>query len=203
MATVSSQLMSDPSTGNPAARFLPEDVLYEVVDNKIRELPPMGVRENLLTATFMRILSGFTWNHQLGHVVAETLFLLVPPPRDLERRPDLAYVSFDRWPRKREVQSAAAWDVVPNLAIEIVSPSNGGNEIVEKIEDYFRAGVERVWVVYPTVQMVYDYSAHDAVKIHTRAQALEGGTLLPGFQLPLAEVFEDELRPENPAARPG
>jgi len=136
MATVSSHtiLPHVQTEGELFVPFVPDEVLYEVVNNQFTELPPMGIRENLLAATLMRILSPYAWDHELGQVVAETLFLLVHPPRDLQRRPDLAFVSFDRWPRKRQVENVPAWDVVPNLAIEIVSPSNGANEIVEKIE---------------------------------------------------------------------
>jgi len=201
MATVSSHMMPPPSEGILLIHFGPDEVLYEVVDNQIRELPPMGIRENLLAATLMRILSAFAWDHKLGHIVAETLFLLAAPPRDLQRRPDLAFVSFDRWPRKRRVESAAAWEVVPNLAIEVVSPSNGANEIVEKIEDYFSAGVERVWVVYPTVEKVYVYDAPASVQILTRTQTLEGGPMLPGFLLPLAEIYQEQSSLEEPPAQ--
>ncbi len=158
----------------------------------------MGIRENLLTSTWFRILSQFAWKDGLGQVVAEALFLLAPPPRNLQRRPDLAFVSFNRWPRERLVTSAAAWEVVPNLAIEIVSPSNGANEIVEKIEDYFDVGVERVWVVYPKVEKVYVYDAPASVQILTRTQTLEGGSLLPGLALPLAEIFEERSGREKP-----
>jgi Uma2 family endonuclease len=201
MATVPSQFMPPPSAGNLLGQVLPDDVLYEVVDSKIRELPPTGVRENLVAATLMRLLAPFAWNQGLGPVIAETLFLLVPPPRDLQRRPDVAYVSFDRWPRSKDAESTAAWEVVPNLAIEIVSPTNGANEIVEKIEDYFHAGVEGVWVLYPTVQKVYVYDAPAAVQILNREQVLEGGRLLPGFRLSLAEVFEDRAKHGEPHAR--
>jgi Uma2 family endonuclease len=197
MATVSSPISPVPAEGGLLTQFVPDEVLYEVVDNQIRVLPPMGVRENLLTATFMRILGTFAWNHDLGHVIAETLFLLAPPPRNLQRRPDLAFVSFDRWPRKREIGSVAAWEVVPNLAIEIVSPTNGANEIVEKIEDYFNAGVECVWVVYPTVKKVYVYDSVASVRIVTRAQSLQSGTELPGFEIPLAEIFPEETYSEE------
>jgi Uma2 family endonuclease len=118
------------------------------------------------------------------------MFLLVAQPKRLQRRPDLAFVSFDRWPRDREVLSTEAWDVIPNLAVEIVSPTNGANEVVEKIEDYFNAGVERVWVVYPSVQKLYDYRSANSVEILTRTQAIEGGKVLPGFRLSLADVFK-------------
>ncbi|MGO9597484.1 MAG: Uma2 family endonuclease [Isosphaeraceae bacterium] len=116
------------------------DILYEVVDDTIRELPAMGAREGYLASTLSRILGNFTWNNGLGHVVTEVLFLLVRA-RNLQRRPDVAFVSFGRWARERPVPAEPAWDVVPNLAIEIVSPTNLANDIVEKIGDYFGSGV--------------------------------------------------------------
>jgi Uma2 family endonuclease len=64
--------------------------------------------------------------------------------------------------------------------------------VQEKIEDYFRCGAERVWVIYPTVAKLYDYDSPSSVRILTRDQTLEGGTLLPGFQLPLSELFEND-----------
>ncbi len=194
MATVtesSSTLWSAPATDNAILEAMRNDLLYEVVDNQVRELPPMGVEEGLLASTLMRILSPFAWNAGLGEVVSEILFLLIAAKKR-QRRPDLAFVSFQRWPRGRRVPSAAAWEVVPNLAIEVVSPTNFANEVLEKIDDYFLSGVERVWVIYPTVAKLYDYNSPSSVRILTREQTLEGGALLPGFQLPLAELFEDE-----------
>ena len=61
-----------------------------------------------------------------------------------------------------------------------------------KAEHYFRAGVELVWVVYPQPGEVYVYESPVAVRVLTRADLLDGGKVLPGFQLALAELFEDE-----------
>ena len=61
--------------------------------------------------------------------------------------PDLAFVSFDRWPRGKPVLGTNAWEVVPNLAIEVISPANGAHVVIEKIDDYFASSVERVWVI--------------------------------------------------------
>ena len=59
------------------------------------------------------------------------------------------------------------------------------------------SGVERVWVIYPTVASVYDYDSPSSVRILTRDETVEGGTLLPGFRLPLAELFEDDSSGEE------
>jgi Uma2 family endonuclease len=58
------------------------------------------------------------------------------------------------WPRNRRVPRVAAWEMVPNLAVEIVRPTNTGDQIVTKIREYFQAGVERVWVIYPAEEQV-------------------------------------------------
>jgi Uma2 family endonuclease len=67
-----------------------------------------------------------------------------------KRRPDVAFVSYERWTRQRRVPRAEAWDVVPNLAVEVVRSSDGGADMVDKISEYFRVGVECVWVVLPS-----------------------------------------------------
>ncbi len=176
--------------GSTAEPFYGGDVLYEVVDNEFRELPLMSARETRLASILLQILGPFTRSNSLGLTDMEMLFL-IGGPRNLQRRPDVSYVSFQRWPKGKPVPATNAWDVVPDLAVEIVSPTDGANEIIEKVEDYFTCGVRRVWVLYPLVSKVYDYASSTAVRILTRAETLPGGELLPGFELPLAELFEE------------
>jgi Uma2 family endonuclease len=176
-----------------------KDVLYEVVDGRIIEVPPMGAREADLAATLMRILSSFAWQAGLGRVQMEMLFLL-DPAKNLKRRPDLSFVSFARWPRGRRVPQAEAWDVVPNLAVEVVSPSNTANEVRNKTKEYFGAGAERVWVIYPEFAEIHDFDSPTAVRILTRDQTLDGGSLLRGFQLSLVELFPEQAEPETVAS---
>ena len=99
--------------------------LYEVVDGQITENPSMGAQESFL-ASFLQGLSGpFALSNRLGRVATETLFL-IDRARNLKRRPDLAFVSDERWPLKRRVPQTEAWDVIPDLAVEFVSESNSG-----------------------------------------------------------------------------
>jgi Uma2 family endonuclease len=192
MATVmGSSPIAAPPTGVGTLEPVNDDVLYEVVDNQIRELPPMSARETDLASTLIRILSSFAWNAGLGRVQMEMLFLIIPA-KNLQRRPDLSFVSFKRWPRDRRVPTTSAWDVVPNLAVEVVSATNTANGVMEKTKEYFEAGVERVWVIYPEFAEIYDYDSPTSVQIITRHQTLDGGKLLPGFQLALADLFEGE-----------
>jgi len=81
--------------------------------------------------------------------------------------------------------------VVPDLAVEVVSPGNYANEIPERVADYFAAGVRRVWVVYPTVRLVYIYESPRAVRIVGPGEEVVDDDVIPGFRLAVDEVFED------------
>lgn len=171
---------------------------FEVVDGRRVELPPVGAFESWITTILAEFLSGYARAHRLGRVACETLFR-IDQATDLQRRPDLALVSYDRWPRDRPVPRTSAWDVVPDLAVEVVSPSNSANEILTKVLDYFRTGVRLVWVVYPLLEQVHISESPTTIRALRRGDTLDGGAVLPGFQLPLATWFEDETEPEpNP-----
>ena len=124
-----------------------DDILYEVVDGKLVELGPMGAHEIWLATVLAGYLTNFVRQHQLGRVVQELLFDFTAMVQR-KRRPDVAFVSYERWPRQRPVPHAEAWEVVPNLVVEVISPSDKGNDILDKVAEYFRIGVECVWVIF-------------------------------------------------------
>ena len=72
-----------------------------------------------------------------------------------------------------------------------MSETNSANEINLKLVDYFRAGVQQVWVIYPVSRQVYVYTTLTTVQILTEPTELDGGDVVPGFRLSLTELFED------------
>jgi Uma2 family endonuclease len=151
----------------------------------------MGIRESLLATTLVLYLGTFARSRKLGLAVVEGLFELASVGR--ERRPDVAFVSSARWAFDRPVPGGDnAWKVIPNLAVEVVSPSNTANEIQVKLHEYFESGVELVWVVYPEHREIYVYESPVSLHVLTPANVLDGGKVLPGFQLPLGELFSNE-----------
>jgi Uma2 family endonuclease len=185
MATVTETLPLAADTGP-----IEPDGLYEVVDGQIME-KTLGAYEVDIANLLKDLLAVFAAQHGLGRVHMEALFL-IDSVRGLKRRPDLAFLSRDRWPIGRRAPRKDAWDVIPDLAIEIVSPSNSASEIILKVTDYLRAGVRLLWVIYPLESMAQVFDSDSTSQIITNEGILEGGAVLPGFQLPLATLFADE-----------
>jgi Uma2 family endonuclease len=168
--------------------------LWEFVDGEWKETPPMGAFASLLASTLDKRIGWFAREHQLGLSMVETLFRLAPDGP--ARRPDIAFVSYDRWPFTVPfTEDPPAFDIIPNLAIEVNSPSNTLEEIHGKVHDYFFHGVQLVWVILPRQRFVYVYESIEDVRGLSEKRELDGGIVLPGFKLPLAELFGAGLKP--------
>ena len=164
---------------------------YEVLYGEVVEKPAMGVFETWIATKLSGWLLRSTGVQDHGRVVSEMLFLL-DLAKDLKCRPDLAFVSYERWARTRPVPRAAAWDVIPDLAIEVISPTNLASKVIVKVRDYFKYGVRCLWVVYPVEELIYVYDSPTSIQVLTGADTLESPAILPGFQLPLGQLFESE-----------
>ena len=162
--------------------------LYEVIDGRVVE-KQMGAHEAWLTKVIYDLLNPYVKANSFGCVVQEMIFNLRPTV-NRERRPDVAFISFERWARNRPVPQTRSWAVVPDLAIEIVSPTNTADEVAEKLEEYFRVGVRSVWVVYPRQFKVYAYRSPTDVRVLALGEELDGGDVVPGFRVRLEAIFE-------------
>jgi Uma2 family endonuclease len=189
------QLMKAPNSILAQGAASGEDIeRYEVIDGVRVEREPMGAFETVLASWLCHLMNGFAAGKKLGLAVNEVLFVL-NAARNLHRRPDVAFVSYARW-TSPVVAREPAWNVVPDLAVEIVSPTNLAEEIDRKITDYFQSEVRLVWVFYPDSGRVYVYQSPTHVSILERTDTLDGGEVLPGFRLPIAQVYEAVAKPE-------
>jgi Uma2 family endonuclease len=173
---------------------------YEVIDGTRVELPPMSADSQVLGSRLARHLSNFGIAQNIGEAYIEVLFKL-PLKKKRDRRPDVAFVSYARWPKYKPIPSTNAWDVLPELCIEVVSPNDKGDEIETKIDEYLQAGVSLLWVIYPRQERVYVYESASRIRRLTRDDTLDGGSVVPGFGLPLAELFP-QSPPASPAPQP-
>jgi Uma2 family endonuclease len=171
---------------------------YEIVDGEFVRKPPPWALESVLASLLQGLMGPFARANGLGRVVTEILFL-IDRTRILMRRPSLAFVSAQRWPPRRRVPETEAWDVVPDLAIEVINPTTQADAFAIKIEEYFQAGVKAVWVILPVTSKVYVYESPTRVRILQVGDVLEGGDLLPGFQVALSTLFEEGDEEPEPA----
>jgi Uma2 family endonuclease len=166
-----------------------DEPLYEIVDGQRVELPPMSAYATWLASRLHSRLSPYAEEQGLGTSVVEMLFIL-DAASDLRRRPDVAFVSAARWPLDRELPSTGDWEVVPNLAIEVISPHDVFKDVLAKLREYFLYGVQLVWVIAPEEQQVYVYASPTHVRVLTVRDEVTGDEILPGFRLPLAHLFQ-------------
>jgi Uma2 family endonuclease len=82
-------------------------------------------------------------------------------------------------------------DLIPDLAVEVLSEGNTANEMRRKREEYFSAGVRLVWIVDPDERTVAIYTAPEECLVLEESQTLDGGDVLPGFVLPLSNLFSE------------
>lgn len=163
--------------------------LFEIIDGQQMEMPPMSAYSSIVGFLLGVELSLFGRTHATGRAVTEVLFSL-PINGSRNRRPDAAFVSFQRWAADRPIPlTGNAWDVVPNLAVEVVSPHDLVEGLMEKIQEYFHAGVELVWVIYPQQRIVHVYQSFTSIQVRTATDDLDGGAVLPGFRLIVASLF--------------
>ena len=154
----------------------------------------MSVLAIAVASALAEFLSAFARQHKLGWVVIEMLFQLKEGRP--QRRPDLAFVSYQRGKLPLPDEDAPAWRVVPNLAVEVISPTNMANEVFGKVVEYFDAGVELVWVIYPAQQSIEVFDSRATTRILRAGDELDGGKVLPGFRLGVSELFAALANPQ-------
>lgn len=175
-----------------------EDVLCELVDGVLVE-KPVGLLESLLAGLLLTRLWEFVRPRNLGIVTGEAGMMRLLTT--LVRIPDVAYLSWDRLPGRR-IPREPVPDVVPDLAVEVLSPSNTAREMGRKLQEYFEAGVRLVWIIDPRRRTCAVHTAPEQPVVLTAADVLDGGPALPGFQLRLADLFAELDRTGDAPAAP-
>ncbi len=166
-----------------------DDPLFEIIDGQYVELPPRSILASRVTSKLHGCVANYLMGKPIGETLLDALFRL-PLPADRNRRPDMAVVLAETLAQTREqLGSDNAWAIVPDLMVEVVSPSDLAEEVMERINEYFAAGTKVVWIVYPTLRLIYIYDSPRQVHILGEADELDGGKVLPGFRIPIRSLF--------------
>jgi Uma2 family endonuclease len=163
----------------------PRKRLCELIGGVLVE-KPLGYSESLLATMLIEMLNAFVGPRNHGLVTAPDGTIRLWAGR--VRIPDIAFTSWDRMPGRRLPKQPIP-ELAPDLAVEILSASNTRAEMKLKRQDYFAMGVRLVWEVDPEARTVSVYMSPDNPTVLNDSDPLDGGTVLPGFSLPLRELF--------------
>jgi Uma2 family endonuclease len=160
---------------------------YELVARELHMMSPSGWKYGEIVGN----LHGMLWNrihaNQLGKIFgAETGFLLSRNP-DTVRAPDIAFIAKQHLPSTEP--SDSYWPGAPDLAVEVLSPSDRKGEVDEKIRAWLAAGVLMVWVVDPKAKNVAVHRSQSDSLTHTLPDELAGDDVLCGFRCSVARIF--------------
>jgi Uma2 family endonuclease len=161
--------------------------LCELVEGVLLE-KAVGYTESSLAGFILSLLNMFVIPRNLGIVTGTDG--AVELMADLVRIPDVAFISWDRLPGRRR-PTAPVPRLAPNLAVEVLSRSNTPGEMAAKRQDYFAAGVQVVWEIDPRQRTVAVHTSPTAATTLGAADTLDGSPVLPGFTLPLSELFAE------------
>jgi Uma2 family endonuclease len=165
---------------------LPEDgQMHELVEGELLTMPPPHLLHSEIVYLILRSLMAFVRGPRDGRVYAEAGFLLSEDPPTV-RQPDIAFVRAERIPRRFE---GIYFPGAPDLAIEVVSPSDRAGDLDLKVRQYLAAGAKAVAVVYPLTRSIWVHREEGSPHLLRVGGNLEIPDVLPGWSMPAAEIF--------------
>jgi Uma2 family endonuclease len=168
---------------------LPDDgQVYELIDGKLVRREPVGAEHGDLGAGMLARLWVFLRGNPLGRAYnAETIFRLQVDP-EIGVKPDVSFVRKERLPPRSDY--ARPLELAPDLVVEVVSPNDRAGAIEEKIELYQRFGVPLIWLLWPRRHTISVLELGRAARELREGDVLDGGDVLPGFRVPVADLFD-------------
>jgi Uma2 family endonuclease len=167
---------------------MPDDgYRYELVRGELRKMAPAGHLHGRVAINVTTPLDRHVRAHHLGVVyAAETGFTLASNP-DMVRAPDVAFIRRERVEEVGDVEGY--WPGAPDLAVEVISPSDTYADVQEKVFDWLEAGTRMVILVMPRKRAVTVYRSLTDMIMLTEHDTLDGGEVVPGWKIPVRELF--------------
>jgi Uma2 family endonuclease len=164
------------------------DCRYELVQGVLKVMEPAGAEHGRIVINITLPLGQFIVDHWLGSVyAAETGFKLSSNP-DTVRAPDVAFISNEQIDRIGSPKGY--WPGAPDLAVEVVSPNDRYEDIMDKVLEWLEAGCRMVIAVNPGNRNVNVYRSLAEIEILTEADILDGGDVVPGWSMPVRGIFQ-------------
>ena len=176
-----------PLTGDELMR-MPQLDLCELVAGRVVPMTPTNPTHGRIEANVAAALKHFVRTQNLGVVMAGEVGVFTARNPDTVRAPDVLFLSHER--DARRVRRQGFLDVAPELTVEILSPTDRPDQVRGKLDEYFAAGVLQVWVIDPASSTVHVHRGGGERLTLAPGAVLTGGHVLPGFELPVDDIFE-------------
>jgi Uma2 family endonuclease len=184
-----SATITKPVTADELLAMPDDGHRYELVKGELRMAPPPGSEHGEITMNLAGPLYQHVKSNNLGVVyAAETGFKIESDP-DTVRAPDVAFVRRERVKQAGRLPGYRSG--APDLAVEVLSPSDRTIEVEEKVAEWLEAGARMVWVVSPKLRTVTVYRSLTAITVLTEPDMLDGGDIIPGFRIAVADIFRE------------
>src|SRR5712691_3116962 len=182
-----SATLTKPVTADDLLAMPDDGYRYELVKGELIRMAPAGFQHGAVAMNIGAPLHEYVRRNNLGVVyAAETGFILSRDP-DTVRAPDAAFNKKERVEKVGKVKGY--WVGAPDLAVEVVSPGDTVSEVEGKVAEWLEAGARMVWVVSPKLHTVTVYRSLTDIVVLTEKDTLDGGDVVPGFQIRVAEIF--------------
>lgn len=176
-----------PVTGDELLR-MPGRNPCELVAGRIVSMTPTSPTHGRIEVNVAAALKQFLRTRDLGVVMAGEVGVFTGRNPDTVRAPDVLFLSHER--DARRTSRHGFLDVAPELAVEILSPTDRPDQVRRKLGEYFAAGVRLVWVIDPAARTVRVHRGGGEPRSLACGEVLTGADVLPGFRMPVDDVFE-------------
>lgn len=174
------------------SRIEDDGLRYELIGGKLICMSPAGGRHGRIIFELVLLLGNYVRDQNLGQVyIGDTGFILARDP-DTVLVPDVAFVRAANVPEGDE--EIGFLDLVPDLVIEVVSPSDRAKDTMAKLSTFLATGVRLVWQVDPATRIMVVYTPEEPQTILVESDQLDGGDVVPGFTMQVAEIFGRSTR---------
>ncbi|MYE54328.1 MAG: Uma2 family endonuclease [Chloroflexi bacterium] len=159
---------------------------YELIRGVLRKMAPAGLYHGVNGSRIVETLLPYVRRNGLGEVPLPCPGFILERDPDHVREPD---VSFIRQGRIDEIgYTRRYFPEAPALVVEVISPNDRYTEVREKVNDWLSAGTEMAIVVNPRSRTVQTHTSDGVIKL-TESDTLDGGDVVPGWRIPVADIF--------------
>jgi Uma2 family endonuclease len=165
----------------------PPEGEWELIDGELVPVTPSGFESSSLGLRIARIVGNYVDAHSLGALTGADGGYVLFPDRATIRVPDIGFIKAERLPAEGERSRFPR--LAPDLAIEMLSPSDRASEVVVKLEMYQEAGIPLIWLVDPDKKTVTVIASGKPTQVLGMGDTIEGGDVVPGFSDTVAHLL--------------